>query len=124
MNAYITLDGSKYVTLHRNWYEGTITPSTSRILLNSEHDSAFGPATKITWEGEIKIDVNEARGGWGTISSFKGVCGKKQRVALTDHYGNSYDAHIKGYKQRSLSPMWDGASNVMYYTVMIEAKYA
>ena len=76
------------------------------------------------WEGEIKIDVDESREGWGSIGDLKVTCRKKQRVALIDHYGNSYDAHIRGYKQRSLSPMWDGPSNVMYYTVMIEAKYA
>jgi len=124
MNAYITLDGSKYTTLHRNWQEGAITPSTSRVLLNSEYDSTFGPSTKITWEGEIKVDVSEAREGWGSISDLKTTCKKKQRVTFVDHYSNSYDAHVRGYKQRSLSPMWDGSSNVMYYTVMIEAKYA
>jgi len=124
MNAYITLDSKKYTTLHRAWQEGAITPSTSRILLNQEYDSTFGPASKITWEGEIKIDVSEGRAGWGTIATLKTTCKKKERVTIIDHYGNSYNAHVRGYKQRSLSPMWDGSSNVMYYTVLIEAKYA
>jgi len=124
MNTYITLDGNKYTTLHRNWQEGIVNPSTSRILLNQEHDSTFGPAGKITWSGEIKIDANESREGWGTISTLKVTCKKTQRVGFNDHFGNYYGVHVKGYKQRSLSPMWDGSSNVMYYTMIIEAKYA
>lgn len=124
MNDYISIDSKKYTTLHRNWEESALTPSTSRILLNGGYDSSFGPSTKIVWNGEIRIDASEARAGWGVIADFKTVCKKKDRVTFIDHYGNSYDAHLKGYKQRSLSPMWDGASNVMYYVVMIEAKYA
>lgn len=124
MNDYITLDTFKYTTLAKNWEESSVTPSTSRILLNSAHDSTFGPTTKITWTGEIKIRVDEAGAGWGTIANFKTTCKKKERIGFTDHYGGTYDAHLKGYKQRSLSPMWDGSSNVMYYTVIIEAKYA
>jgi len=124
MNAYITLDSNKYTTVANNWEESAVTPSTSRMLLNSAHDSTYGPATMLMWSGEIKIDVSENREGWGTIATLKATCQKKQRVTFTDHYGNSYNAHLKGYKQRSLSPMWDGASNVMYYTIAIEAKYA
>lgn len=125
MNNYITLDGKKYYTPFGGWSPAMINkPSTVELTSDGSIDVTYGPASFYSWEGEIEGPVTSPGTGWGTVSDLKTTIAKRQTVKFYDHYGvTEYDVHIIGpFSERSYSPKWDSASNIMIITVsLVEA---
>lgn len=122
-NAYIQLDGKKYATVARNWSPQVQKPMTVRQLSNGDLDVTYGQKALKFYAGEIVANVSETparlSAGWGTSSDIETSLEKMQGLAFVDHYGNSFTVHIGGWKKRSLSPAWGGASNKLYYEVRL-----
>lgn len=122
MNDYITLDGKKYHTNHKNWKYTPDTPRTERILLDGSLDVTYAPVALKRWSGEIVGPITPDDASWGDISSLRVSLAKRQKLTLTDHYGNSFSASFSGpFEERSLSPNWDSPSNVIYVQVKVTA---
>jgi hypothetical protein len=122
MNNYITLDGKKYTTAHRSWKYRVARPVSARVYLDGSLGAAYSPAAVHSWQGEIKGPVT-ADTGWGTILDLRASLAKLTRLSYTDHYGTVFaNAVVAGsFEERSLSPKWDGPSNVIFVQVEISS---
>jgi hypothetical protein len=119
MNSYITLDGKKYRTPAQAWVPIMEKPATERYVLSGAADVTYGPMAPMRWKGEIEGPVTPDDGAWGSITDLRTTVQKTVAVSFTDHYGTGYTVHILGpLFERSLSPMWDSASNKIY--IMVE----
>jgi hypothetical protein len=121
MNSYITLDGKKYQTLQKNWLPETQKSMTTRLTLAGSLDVTFGPGSIKIWSGEIKARVSPAT-GYGSPSDLRTSLDKLTGLSFTDHLGNSYTVYTQGYKERSYTPVWDGTSNLINFSVRLVGK--
>jgi len=120
MNSYITLDGKKYKTVHKQWTPGGDKPATLRRTLLGSLDVTYGPGTFNDWQGKIEAPVTPIDGSWGTITDLRTTIAKTSNMSFTDHYGTSYTVHVLGpFQEESRSPMWDGSSNAIYVKMRI-----
>jgi len=120
MNNYITLDGKKYKTIHKQWTPGSDKPSTLRRTLLGSLDVTYGPGTFNDWQGKIEGPVTPIDGTWGSIADLRLTIVKLTSVSMTDHYGVTFTVHILGpFQEESRSSMWDAASNMIYVKMRI-----
>ena len=123
MNNYITLDGKKYRTPSKYWTPVEDKPATVKMTLNGTVDVTYGPHTFFEWRGQIEGPVTPDDTNWGTIEDLRTTCAKTTSVKFRDHYYPTHseiDVHVLGpFQERSLSTMWDNASNRIYVTVRI-----
>lgn len=119
MNNYITLDSKKYYTPFGVWSPPVINkPSTVEITSDGTTDVTYGPASFLSWEGDIEAPVTAPATGFGTVSDLSTSLAKRQTLAFYDHYNTQYSVHAIGpFHSRSISPKWDSASNVFLITV-------
>jgi hypothetical protein len=127
MNDYVTInDGTplKYATVQKNWRPEIIVPGTERVLLSGNLDATFGPASFMSWSGEIVAPVTANGAGWGTLATLRTALKKRQLVTFTDHLGTAYsNCYFRGpFTERHLQPVWDAATNICYVKVQILAK--
>ena len=119
MNTYIELNGKKYTTLFKNWNPVINKPSTDRLTSLGAVDVTYGPAVTDEWIGTIEAPV-AAEAGWGTIDDLRTAFRTLGTVSFVDHMGNASQVHILGtMQQRSLTPKWDGPSNMWYADVRL-----
>jgi len=121
MNSYITLDGYRYATAQKTWQPETPKAMTPRLTLAGNLDVTFGPGITKVWTGEIQARVTP-KTNYGTPAQLRASLEKIQGLSFTDHYGTSYTVYIQGFKERSYTPSWDGASNAMYFNVRMVGK--
>jgi len=120
MNNYITLDGKKYKTIHKQWTPGSDKPATLRRTLLGSLDVTYGPGTFNDWQGKLEGPVTPIDGSWGSIADLRLTIVKLTSVSMTDHYGVTFTVHILGpFQEESRSPVWDSASNMIYVKVRI-----
>jgi hypothetical protein len=120
MNNYITLDGKKYKTIHKQWTPGSDKPATLRRTLLGSLDVTYGPGTFNDWQGRIEAPITPIDGTWGSITDLRLTIVKLTSVSMTDHYGVTFTVHILGpFAEESRSPVWDGASNMIYVKMRI-----
>lgn len=119
MNNYISLDGKYYATPEQAWVPKHIKPSTVRITVNGTLDATYGPDTLYVWTGRIKADVTARTASWGTPANARTSLNKQQGLTFYDHYGTQYTVHCDGYSEDSVSPMWDGNENSIYFDVTL-----
>lgn len=122
MRNYIILDGKKYKCPWKAWQPESSVPSSARILLDGTMDVVYGEADVYVWAGEIEAPVSPEDASWGTPSSLRTSLRKHTTLAFTDHYGTAYTVKATGpFKERSLGPMWDGESNIIYISASLMA---
>lgn len=119
MNAYVTLDGKKYVCLHGRWAKQTSKPASERQTLSGSVDITYGPAAFTIWEGNVRVYVTPAV-GYGTPANLETSYAKTTTMAFTDFDGVGYTVHFVGtLTPESLSPMWDAATNSFTYKIRL-----
>jgi len=112
MNNYITLDGYKYRTMAKDWTPIVNVPTSFRMTLSGKSDAAFAAGDIKQWAGTIEARVTP-EDGFGSIDDLIASVLKRSPLSFTDHFGASYQVIVYGpMKQTSISPKWDGASNV------------
>jgi hypothetical protein len=121
MNSYITLDNKQYSTTQKVWRPRTIKPSGVRLTLLGNLDSTYGAGPLFEFTGEIRAEVTP-KTGYGSPSDLKASLEKKQGLSFTDHLGASYTVHVRDFEESSLSPLWDGGGNVMFYSTTLVGK--
>jgi len=122
MNDYLTIDSYKYRTSHKSWRMSIQPLATSRVLLDGSLDVTHGPTTLYLFAGEIMAEVSPDT-GFGSILNLRATLEKKQAFTLSDHYGTAYTVHAIGpFIERSLSPKWDSATNIIYVQVQFRGK--
>lgn len=122
MNNYITLGSKRYSTKANKWDPRLIKPSTIRAVHTGSMDATYGPVAFKVWEGDIKVRANETRTEYGTVTNLESSLATMGGITFIDHYGTSYTVHIQEYQRGSLTPVWDGASNVLFYNVRLQGK--
>lgn len=118
MNNYITLDSKKYVTPQQGWIPRVIKPSTVRLTLLGAIDATYGPGNILEWQAEIEAAVSPAS-GYGSPSDLRTSLQKVVGLSFTDHFSTSHTVHVRGFEETSMSPMWDGSSNVVIFNVTL-----
>ena len=126
MNDYIELDGYCYKTTVKTWNPPIPRkPMTVRVNVDGSLDVTYAAASPLTWGGEIKLAGTPSSTPpaqdktWGTQSDIETTLAKLEAVTFVDHFGDSYSVHIRPFGSRSLTPMWDAASNALYYGVTL-----
>jgi hypothetical protein len=120
MNNYITLDGKKYKTIHKQWTPGSDKPATVRRTLLGTLDVTYGPGTFPDWQGKIEGPVTPIDSSWGSIADLRLTIVKMTSLSMTDHYGVTSTVHVLGpFAEESRSPVWDAATNMIYVKVRI-----
>ena len=120
MVYYIEIDEKKYKTPQKRWAPATVhKPSTVRPTLVGDIDVTYGSVNILEWKGEVEAPV-QAPEGWGTISTLRESLYKRLAIAFKDHYEEEYTVHAIGpFPERSMTPDWAGASNVMYVSITL-----
>jgi hypothetical protein len=122
MNNYITLDGFKYMTVHKAWKPVPKKPSTVRYTLLGKANVTYGPASPLEWQGTV-IALPATRDTWGSYEDLMDSLSKREGLVFYDHHGDSYTVHAVGETGfDSMSPVWDGASNKTLLTVRLVAE--
>jgi hypothetical protein len=112
MNDYISLDGKKYRTTHKQWQPMIDRPVVIKKLLSGSRNVTFGPAMKPIWQGAVRAPVTTSETGFGTIDDLRTTYAKLSTVAFTDHYGTSYTVVLdRRVNEASFTPKWDGNEN-------------
>lgn len=119
MNNYISLDGKYYFTPFGRWSPPLINkPSTTKVTSDGSTDVTYGPASFLSWEGDIEAPVTAPGSGYGTVSDLMTSLAKRQALTFYDHYNTQYSVHAIGpFQSSSMSPKWDSASNIFLVTV-------
>ena len=123
MNSYITLDGKKYATAAKTWTPVPSKPGSVRLNLNGQMDATYGAGVLLRWEGDILARMTPLS-GYGSPADLRASLIKTQGLTFTDHYGTAYTVHVFRYKERSLSPNWDGATNEIKFQVELTGQAA
>ena len=111
MNNYITLDGKKYHTVHKQWVPLIDRPVVIKKLLSGNRNVTFGPAMKPTWQGLVRAAVTPET-GFGSIDDLRTTYYRLSSLSFTDHYGVTSTIVLdRRVNEQSFSPKWDGASN-------------
>jgi len=119
MNNYIILNSKKYSTPAKAWEPIPDKPATFRVTLDGKADVTYGPATISEYRGEVEAPV-QSDTGWGNVTDLRAVVATLGSVSFTDHFGNSFLAHILGPNgERYLTPMWDASENKVRIAVRL-----
>ncbi len=112
MNDYITLDGKKYRTTHKQWQPIIDRPVVIKKLLSGTRNVTFGPAMKPIWQGAVRAVASSPETGFGDIDDLRTTYEKLESISFTDHYGNNYTVVLdRRVNEASFTPKWDAPSN-------------
>jgi len=110
MNPYITLDGEKYATLHKDWSPTQDNPRSIRHTSLGVADVTYSSGMLYVWEGTIVAKYTPAA-GYGSFSDLMTTLAKKASLSFTDHLGSSHIVVASGpYKPKCDIPNWDSPS--------------
>jgi hypothetical protein len=119
MNAYITLDGFKYATIHKQWAPTKERPVVIKKLLSGGRNVTFGPSMTNQWAGVITVPVTPAT-GYGAISDLRATYAKLTTLTFVDHYGVTYSVVIDRHVgEASLTPVWDAGTNMFQVNITL-----
>jgi hypothetical protein len=128
MNSYIELDGECYKTVAKKWSPPLSQKAMSiRNCLDGTLDVTYGPGVNTVFAGDIEAPVTAPTDPpavgktWGTRGELQTSLDKLEGLDFVDHEGNSYTVHVKLTKVSSLTPVWDGTSNIVYFSVVLVA---
>ena len=104
---------------------------TVRVNVDGTLDVTSPRPRRVTWAGEIKLAGTPSSTpplGQDLGNTSRGIettLAKLEAVTFVDHFGDSYSVHIRPFGTRSLTPVWDAASNALYYgmTLIGEAAF-
>lgn len=98
-----------------------VTPGSDELALNGQSLVTFGPASVMTWQGNIKAPVTPRGEGWGDVDNLRTTLQKLSTLSFTDHYSNTYTVVVRQTQpEQSKTPMWDGASNEIAFPVEVK----
>lgn len=126
MNNYITLYNAtigsmKFMCPFKMWEPVIEKPMNVRYTWDGVMDVTYGPSAFRMWEGNIRAPVTPGT-GWGSVSDIRNFIETMAELVFTDHYGTAYVAHIMpNGPEKSVGPMWSGASNAILFGVRIIA---
>ncbi len=121
MNDYITLDGFKYRTTHKQWQPMIDRAVVIKKLLSGARNVTFGPAMKPIWQGAVRASVTP-EAGFGSIDDLRTTYYKLSSVSFTDHYGTAYTVVLdRRVNESSFTSMWDAASNLFEVNLTVVA---
>jgi len=119
MNAYITLDGKQYATIHKQWTPTQDRPVVVKKLLSGNRNVTFGPSLSPQWAGTLSVPVTPAT-GYGSVADLRTTYAKLSTLTFIDHYGVTYtvviDRHVG---EASLTPMWDASTNMFQINITL-----
>ena len=112
MNDYITLDGKKYTTVHKQWAPFPERPVVLKKLLSGGRNVTFGPSVTNQLQGAILAAGADPETGFGTINDLRATYAKLTTLSFIDHYGAASTVVIgPKVNENSITPKWDAASN-------------
>ncbi len=110
MNPYITLDGKKYATLHKDWSPTQDNPRSIRHTSLGAADVTYATGTLFVWEGTIVAKYTPAT-GYGSFADLMTSLAKKSSISFTDHLGVNQNVVATGpFKPKCDIPNWDSPS--------------
>jgi hypothetical protein len=119
MNNYITLDGKKYSCPYKQWEMQTEKPMSYRYTWGSGIETTYGAGVFKTWKGNMVARITPAS-GFGSVADIRITLAKTVSLTFIDHYGTTFTVHASyAGPERSFSPVWDGASNAIFFPVLI-----
>lgn len=119
MNAYITLDGKKYATLHKDWTPGQDNARVVRMTSLGAADVTFASASMYEWEGTIVAKYTPET-GYGSYSDLMTSLAKKSLLTFIDHLGNAHNVVAFGpFKPKCTIPNWDSPSASFHVNVKL-----
>jgi hypothetical protein len=120
MRNYIILDGKKYKCPWKAWQPEPVVPSSARLILDGSGHVVFGPTDLKIWTGELEAPVTPEDATWGDPDDLRTSLRKRNTLSFTDHFDVTYTVKAQGpFKERSLSPVWDGESNVIFISMSL-----
>ncbi len=123
MNPDIVLDGKQYRTLAKQWNPEINRPATVRFTITGQIDATFAGFCFLRWNGMVAAPVTPDTADCGSIDDLRVSLTIGSLLAFIDHYGHDYTVAALGpFTERSLSPMWDQTSNMIYVMVQLIGK--